>query len=167
MTNELPALNREGVTENFCGSPSAYSGFVIRHSSYGFRRSRRGYLLLELILALAVFMLSIMGLVRSLQLGIQTASILQQKNDIRLGLRSFLEEVRRKPISEMAQSVPDERLGVTFVSEVDELTIKDRNGTVLKDLYKLHAFANYTVGAEERQESVELWVYKTQTEGRR
>jgi hypothetical protein len=122
-----------------------------------------GYMLLELVLALIIFSLSIVGLSRSLHVGIQTAAILNRENDIRLGLRSFLEEVRRKPLAEMAQAIPDERLGVTFQSEVDELTLKDRNGTVLKDLYKLRAFATYQVGAEQREESVEMWVYKTQT----
>jgi len=141
-----------------------WGGVVVASS----RRSSRaqGYLLLELILALALFSLAIMGLVKSLQVGIQTAAILSRESDIRLGLRSFVEEIRRKPLSEMATSVQDERLGVTFTSETDELTIKDRNGTVLKDLYKLHAFADYSVGAEARQESVDLWIYKTQTEGR-
>jgi type II secretory pathway pseudopilin PulG len=127
---------------------------------------RRGYMLLELILALTVFSLAIVGLARSLQVGIQTAAILNREHDIRLGLRSFLEEVRRKPVSEMAQTIEDTRLGVTFQSEVDELTLKDRNGAVLKDLYKLRAFATYDIG-EQRQESVEIWVYKTQTEGQR
>ena len=84
-----------------------------------------------------------------------------------MGLRSFLEEVRRKPVSDMATTYADERLGVTFQSKVDELTLKDRNGTVLKDLYKLHAFATYEVGSEQREESVEMWIYKTQSEGKR
>lgn len=122
-------------------------------------------MLLELILALTVFSLAVTGLARSLQVGIQTAAILNREHDIRLGLRSFLEEVRRKPVSEMAQTVEDPRLAVTFQSQVDELTIKDRNGAVLKDLYKLRVFATYEMG-EQREESVEIWVYKTQTEGK-
>lgn len=142
--------------------------FVIRHPDSVIPRQRRGgYMLLELILALTIFSLSIAGLARSLQVGVQTAAILNREHDIRLGLRSFLEEVRRKPLAEMAQTFEDERLGVTFQSEVDELTIKDRNGSVLRDLYKLRAFATYEVGPEQREESVEMWVYKTQTEGRR
>jgi type II secretory pathway pseudopilin PulG len=160
-------MGQKQATRNSRGAVgSRPSGFVIRHSGFGFS-SRQGYLLLELILALTIFSLAIVGLVRSLQVGIQTAAILNRENDVRIGLRSFLEEVRRKPLSEMATSVDDARLGVTFNSELDELTVKDRNGSILKDLYKLHAFANYTIGAEERSESVEMWIYKTQTEGRK
>ena len=131
------------------------------------RRGRGGYLLLELILALTLFSLAITGLARSLQVGIQTASILSRENDIRIGLRSFLEEVRRKPLNEMGQTLADERLGVTYQSEVEELSIQGRNGNVLRDLHKITAFAAYTVGAEERRESVEMWVYKSRSEGRR
>lgn len=131
------------------------------------RRKHNGYLLLELILALTIFSLAVVGLARSLNMAIQTAAILNRENDIRVGLRSFLEEVRRKPLSDMATSYADERLGVTFTSEVDELTLKDKNGSVLRDLYKLHALATYEVGAEQREESVEMWVYKTQSEGKR
>jgi hypothetical protein len=167
MTKELPVSTQSKGSDGHGSTGAPRSGFVIRHSSFVIRRLRHGYLLLELILALTVFSLSIMGLMKSLQFGIQTGAILSRENDVRLGLRSFLEEVRRKPLREMSQSVADERLGVTFTSEVDELTIKDRNGTVLRDLYKLTAQATYTIGAEERQELVEVWVYKTQTEGRR
>jgi hypothetical protein len=169
MTKELPVLRDEktGAAES-CGTGKlCASGFVIRHSSFGFPRLRRGgYLLLELILALTLFSLAVTGLARSLQVGIHTASILSRENDVRIGLRSFLEEVRRKPLNEMAQTLADERLGVTFQSEVEELSIQGRNGNVLRDLHKINAFAVYTVGAEERRESVEMWVYKSRSEGR-
>src|SRR3954447_23229107 len=112
MSQESPVSSDERMARNSSGPDCiAPSGFLIRHSSFGFPRSRGGYLLLELILALTIFSLAIMGLVRSLQVGIQTAAILNRENDIRLGLRSFLEEVRRKPVAEMAQTVADERLG--------------------------------------------------------
>lgn len=149
------------------GTPASVRPFIIHQSSFIIRRRRGGYLLLELILALTIFSLAVVGLARSLNMAIQTSAILNRENDIRLGLRSFLEEVRRKPLGDMATTYTDERLGITFQSEVDELTLKDRNGTVLKDLYKLRAFATYEVGAEQREESVEMWIYKTQSEGRR
>jgi len=123
-------------------------------------KTRRGYVLFEAILALAVFALAVMGLARALTTAIETSGILSKENEIRTGLRSFVEEIRRKPIAEMAASVPDERLGVTFNSTIDPLSLKDRNGTVLNDLYTLHASASYEVGSETREESVDVYVYK-------
>jgi hypothetical protein len=167
MKRELPIVRDVRGSGSVQNRPS---GFVIRHSSFRFphlRHRRGGYLLLELILALTLFSLAVTGLARALQVGIQTASILSRENDIRIGLRSFLEEVRRKPLNEMAQTLADERLGVTYQSEVEELSIEGRNGNVLRDLHKITAFAAYTIGAEERRESVEMWVYKSRSEGRR
>jgi hypothetical protein len=125
-----------------------------------------GYLLLELILALVIFTVAIVGLARSANIGVKVVGSLSRENDIRLGLGSFLEEVRRKPLAEMEQSILDERLGVTFTSQVDELTLKNVSGTVLRDLYKLHVSALAEGQNAEEAEAVEVWVYKPRTESK-
>jgi hypothetical protein len=130
------------------------------------RRGEAGYLLLELILALIVFTIAVVGLAKSANMGVKTVGALSRENDIRLGLDSFLEEVRRKPVAEMKQTVPDERLGVTYQSTVDELTLKNVSGTVLRDLYKLHVAAMVEGEKEEDAIAVDVWVYKPATEGK-
>jgi hypothetical protein len=131
------------------------------------RRAEKGYLLLELILALIIFSIAVVGLARSANMGVKTVGMLSRENDIRLGLDSFLEEVRRKPVAEMKQTVPDERLGVTYQSTVDELTLKNVSGTVLKDLYKLRVAAIVEGENEEDAIAVEVWVYKPATEAKK
>ena len=131
--------------------------------STGFlRAARRGYILLEAILALMVFAVAVLGLARALGICIESAGALNHENDIRVGLRSFLEEMRRKPITDMATSYEDARLGVTYNSTVEDLELRDRNGTVLTDLYKLRVAVNYDAGGEQREESAEVYVYKPQ-----
>ncbi|HSI63284.1 MAG TPA: hypothetical protein VLE43_09190 [Candidatus Saccharimonadia bacterium] len=133
------------------------------------RRSARwqgGYLLLELLLAMTIFSLTVVSLAQSLHMALQTSGILNRENDIRIAMRSFLEEVRRKPLAELTQSYTDPRLGVTFNSVPEELTLKDRNGTVLRDMYKLKVTGSYEASGETREEVLEVWVYKTKTEGR-
>lgn len=130
----------------------------------GFRRRRGGYVLLELILSLIIFSIAVMSLARTLQMAIQTSSVLNRENDIRMGLRSFLEEVRRKPLAELAQTYTDQRLGVTYNSTAEPLTLKDRNGTVLSDLYTLRVAVTFDVGAEQREEALDIYVYKKQTQ---
>ena len=66
----------------------------------------------------------------------------------------------------MEQSIPDERLGVTFTSQVDELTLKNASGTVPRDLYKLRISAIAEGQNPEEAEAVEVWVYKPRTESR-
>lgn len=121
-------------------------------------------MLLELILALTLFSLAVLGLARSLQMSIQTASIINRDHDVRLALRGFLEEVRRKPLAEMTQSYLDPRLNLTLQSSLTPLQLRDRNGAVLNNLYTLRVATNYEVGTEQREEFLEVFVYKTRTE---
>jgi len=140
--------------------PSPFTAF---RSSFAFRR-QGGYLLLELILALTLFSVAVVGLARSLQMSLQTASIINREHDVRLALRCFLEEIRRKPLNEMTQSYYDERLGLTYQSSIEPLELRDKNGAVLNNLYQLRVSTSFEAGAEAREESLEVYVYKTQTE---
>src|SRR3954468_20125065 len=101
MMKTFSAMGQQKAARNLRGAvESRSSGFVIRHSSFS-SFSRGGYLLLELILALIIFSVAIVGLSRSANIGVREVKTLGRENDIRLGLGSFLEEVRRKPTSEM------------------------------------------------------------------
>ena len=111
--------------------------------------------------------LAVVGLAQSMRMGARTFGQLNRANDVRLSLRSFLEEVRRKPIAEMTYSIEDPRLGMTFRSEMEELTLKSVNGSVLRDMYKLRVVAADTTGVTTEEESVEVWIYKPRTEQRR
>jgi Tfp pilus assembly protein PilV len=125
-----------------------------RHSQQG------GYLLLEVILALTIFSIAVMGLMQSLNVAISSSSSLNRENDIRVGVRSFLEEIRRKPLADMATTYEDPRLGVTYTSTVEELELRDRNGTRLRNLYTLHVAVTYGEGNDKREETADVYVYK-------
>lgn len=124
------------------------------------RRRQSGYVLLEVILALTVFAFAVLGLANSLTTGIETANILNRDNAIRISMRSFIEEIRRKPIAEMNAEFFDERLQTRLSSTVESLTLNDRNGTVLSDLYVLKVTAVSGEGTDLREETVSLYVYK-------
>lgn len=128
------------------------------------RKHQAGYLLLELILAMTLFGLAVLGLARTLQLGLQTSSIIRRDHEVRLALRCFLEEVRRKPFAELVQSYQEPRLNITLQSTVEPLQIRNHQGTVLNDLYKLRVFSTYEAGAELHQETLEVFIYKPKTE---
>lgn len=138
----------------------------MRSGGQGRRRGGAGYLLVELVLALTIFSLSVLGIAQTLHMAIQTAGMLNRESEIRIGLRSFLEEVRRKPLAELTQTYVDQRLGVTFNSTAEELELKDRNGSLLRDLYKLRVAVTFDAEGEPREEAIEVYVYKTKTEER-
>jgi type II secretory pathway pseudopilin PulG len=145
------------------GNPSG-----IRRVGWMRRRQRKGgYILLELILATILFTVAVVGLAQSARTGTRLFGQLNRENDVRLGLRSFLEEVRRKPMNEMTQTIEEPRLGMTFRSEVEELSLENANGTALRDMYKLRVVASDTTDANAGEESVEVWIYKPRSEERR
>ena len=126
---------------------------------------QQGYILLELIIALSIFAIAVLGLTKSLNTSLEVANIVNHDYAVRLGLRSFLEEVKRKSVANMAMSVSDPKLDVTYTSEVapEDITIKT-TGELLTDIYKLTAKATYNVGGKAREETVVLFLYQPQAE---
>lgn len=123
-------------------------------------RRRGGYILLELIIALGMFAIGVLGLARALNTSVEVANILNRDQRVRIGLRSFLEEVRRKPLAEMTVSVADAVTGVTYTSSAEPVVLTTTRGGQLSDLYNLTVTASYAVGGEAREESVSLYVHK-------
>lgn len=122
---------------------------------------RPGYILLELIIALSMFAIGVLGLARALNTSLDVANILNKDQRVRIGMRSFLEEMRRKPLSEMAGSYTDVASGVTYTSAIERLALTTTRGETLSDLYDLKVIATYTAGNEQREETVDVYVYKT------
>ncbi|MEI6537851.1 MAG: hypothetical protein WCN98_21085 [Verrucomicrobiaceae bacterium] len=124
-----------------------------------------GYVLFEVILALTIFAIAVVGLATALNNTIESSATMNLDNSVRIGLRSFIEEIRRKPLADMSATTIDEQLGATYSSTVETINIRGGDGTVLTDLYTLHAKAAYGEGNKAREEIVDLYVYKPATEG--
>ncbi len=122
-----------------------------------------GYVLFEAIIALTIFAVAVVGLATALSSIIESAATMNLDNSVRIGLRSFLEEVRRKPLADMSTTITDDRLGATYSSIVETLSLKNSEGVTLNDLYTLHAKAAYGQGNTAREELVDLYVYKPVT----
>lgn len=121
---------------------------------------RRGYILLELVIALTIFSIAVLGLARTLGTSIEVANILNRDNLLRVGMRSFLEEVRRKPLADLATTYADTSTGITYSSSIEPVSLTKTDGSTLTDLYDLKVLASYSVGTELREESVSVYVYK-------
>ena len=124
------------------------------------RPTQHGYILLELIIALSIFSIGVLGLARTLNSSMEVANILNKDQRVRIGMRSFLEEVRRKPLNEMRVSITDAASGVTYSSTAEPVSLTMTNGNTMRDLYNLKIVATYSAGNEQREESVDVYVYK-------
>lgn len=124
------------------------------------RPTPHGYILLELIIALSIFSIGVLGLARTLNSSMEVANILNKDQRVRIGMRSFLEEIRRKPLNEMRASITDAASGVTYSSTAEPVSLTMTNGNTMRDLYNLKIMATYSAGNEQREESVDVYVYK-------
>jgi len=124
------------------------------------RPIQHGYILLELIIALSIFSIGVLGLARTLNSSLEVANILNKDQRVRIGMRSFLEEIRRKPLNEMRASITDAASGVTYSSTAEPVSLTMTNGNTMRDLYNLKIVATYSTGSEQREESVDVYVYK-------
>ena len=143
---------------------------AVRPFSNGLRRSAAagGYILLELMIALTIFAIAVLGLAKALNTSIEVANILNKDQRVRVGMRSFLEEVRRKPLEQMAMSMTDPVSEVTYASTVERVALTTTRGATLADLYDLKVVATYVVGADTRTETLSVYVHKpTQQQQRR
>jgi Tfp pilus assembly protein PilV len=135
----------------------------VRAPVNGLGRTRGGYILLELIIALSMFAIGVLGLAQTLNTSMEVANILNKDQRVRIGLRSFLEEVRRKPLNEMSANYVDVATGVTYTSSVERVALTTTRGEVLSDLYNLKVVATFVAGSEQQEESVDVYVYKPAT----
>ena len=124
------------------------------------RPTQHGYILLELIIALSIFSIGVLGLARTLNSSMEVANILNKDQRVRIGMRSFLEEIRRKPHNEMRASITDAASGVTYSSTAEPVSLTMTNGNTMRDLYNLKIMATYSAGNEQREESLDVYVYK-------
>lgn len=124
-----------------------------------------GYILLELIIALTIFAIAVLGLTKSLNTSLEVANILNHDYAVRLGLRSFMEEIKRKSVANMTSSNTDPQLDVTYTSAVEpaQITLKS-TGEVLTDIYQLTGTATYTSGGKQREENMVFFLYQPQAE---
>ena len=130
------------------------------------RRRPPGYILIELVIAIALFSIAVLSLAQSLNSAMETANIIARDNAVRNGMRSFIEELRGKTLQELNATVEDPTLGVTYTSHTEPITLKTTRGETLADMYDLKVVATYFAGGEQREEIVDLYVYKPATSRR-
>lgn len=123
-------------------------------------RRRRGYILFELVIALTIFAIAVLGLAKSLNQALETANLLKRDQIIRIGMRNFLEEIRRKPLTEMSTSQMDTTYGVTYTSSTEPVSLKTTSGGTLSDLYNLTIKATSSFDGVPEEATLNVYVYK-------
>lgn len=139
-----------------CTSPSR--GRTSRRPSQ--RGGVRGYILFELVLAITIFSIAVLGLAKSLNQALDTANLLRRDHIVRIGMRNFFEEIRRKPLTEMSTSFMDTTYGVTYTSTTEPVSLRTTNGSTLTDLYNVTITASSSFNGIPEEATLSVYVYK-------
>lgn len=123
--------------------------------------ARSAYILFEMILAITIFALAVLGLAQSLNQALDTGKLMRRDQIIRIGMRNFLEEIRRKPLTEMSTSYVDPTYGVTYTSTTEPVSLVTGSGSTLTDMYNLTIKASSSFNGIPEETTLSVYVYKT------
>lgn len=122
---------------------------------------RRGFLLLEMVLALAVFGMAATGFVVALQRMAAAASLAQSELRITRILDSALDETISLPVLEEGQtntSVGETGIELDTTIELIE-DLMNEDGEILQEMYRIEINARWFANGEWQDRTVETWRY--------
>jgi len=114
------------------------------------RRTRRaGFLLLEIMIAVAIFTLGVLALGRCLTVCLQAQGIRAQEERARLALENAMVEIQARPV------LPDENQrkkldgmfsGIVLVERRRTVDVKNEKGVAMSDLHEITLTVEWTSG---------------------
>jgi prepilin-type N-terminal cleavage/methylation domain-containing protein len=120
-------------------------------------KTRRGFTLLETLLALMVFSTAVVALVEAVhQLGEHTL-LRRHEAAVQERMRSLLVEHTRRP--DDIEEVKLQEGDVSYTVTHTPLELKDRDGQPLAGLFEVRVTAAWLEGRTQQQASAETWVY--------
>jgi len=120
---------------------------------------RRGFTLLETLLALIVFSMAVVALVEAVhQLGQQTL-LRRREATVQERIRSLLLEQTRTPVPNPKEEVKLKEGDITYTIRRTKLELADRDGQPVQGLFEIRVTAEWMDGRELQQATAETWVY--------
>lgn len=124
------------------------------------RASSRGIVLLEIVIAIAIFGVAAVGFMRALSVGAQNAIISQLELRMLLRLQSTLTEYSKlAQIEEGEWRTDPDDLGVATRTEIVKLEMENQDGQELPEMYHIIVHAYYNHMGQQGQMSAETWRY--------
>jgi type II secretory pathway pseudopilin PulG len=122
---------------------------------------RRGFLLLEMVLALAVFGMAATGFVVALQRMAAAASLAQSELRITRILDSALDETLSLPVLEEGETnttVGETGIELDTTIELIE-DLMNEDGEILQEMYRIEIIARWFANGQWQDRTVETWRY--------
>ena len=122
---------------------------------------KSGFLLLEMVLALAVFGMAATGFTVALNRMAATASLAQSELRITRILDSALEETLSQPtIEEGSDTIEIGETGVELETNIERIEdLLNEDGQQLQDMFRIRITAKWVENGRSQQRSAETWRY--------
>jgi type II secretory pathway pseudopilin PulG len=122
---------------------------------------KSGFLLLEMVLALAVFGMAATGFTVALNRMAATASLAQSELRITRILDSALEETLSQPtIEEGSDTIEIGETGVELETTIERIEdLLNEEGQQLQDMFRIRITAKWVENGRSQQRSAETWRY--------
>jgi hypothetical protein len=132
-----------------------------RITSRLYRRTRKGYLLLEVVLAMAVFSLAATGFTLALQKAADASDMAAREMQITRILSSALDEALAVPVLEEGEAVmelEERQVDIqTVYKRIEEM--ENQDGQLLQDMWRITVTAFYVQDGAEIKRSAVTWRY--------
>ena len=124
------------------------------------KRGHSGYALLDVVLAVALFGITVTGLISVMQRINETSSLFARERLIQDRLAGLLAQTREMPPSAMSREVYEPDLDITFRTYAESYEIDNGEGAALNDLYLLTAEASYRDDRGDQVEKAVLIIHQ-------
>jgi len=125
------------------------------------RRTKKGFLLLEVVLALAVFAIACTGLTVAFHRMAGAANLAQSELRITRILDSALTEQLSMPmLEEGVTQIPVEGTDIELVVEIEPIEdMENQEGEILQQMFHIKVIANWYENGAWQERSAETWRY--------
>ncbi len=121
---------------------------------------RRGFVLLEVVLAIGVFAIAATGFVVALHRTDELASMAQRELRITRVLDSALKEALSLPVLEEGTTTVDlEEMGIEIETLIEPMEIENQDGQLLQEMFRIKVTAFWQEGGQPQQRDAETWRY--------
>ncbi|MEO0413666.1 MAG: hypothetical protein AAF226_01790 [Verrucomicrobiota bacterium] len=121
---------------------------------------KRGYALIDVVLAITIFSIAVTGMLMLLKKINETSVAYRRDKVIQAQLSVHLTEAKNKPVREIPFENYDQELDVTFATTVEPLELANVDGNGLEDLYRILVTASYTDDWGEQLREAEIYIYQ-------
>jgi len=120
-----------------------------------------GFTLLEVMLAVMIFAIAVLGLLTTLSTTIEAAGDFNRESRVALSLQNQLAEARELDFrGEQSETVGPDEMGVIYKREIVPIELQNRNGQPLNRLFAIRITATWGLAGPDETQIAEVYVYK-------